>query len=389
MAIAPNRKLKAASNLADLLSASTARTNLGLGTAAVLNVGTGANQVVQLNGSGQLPAVSGALLTDLPASAASLSGLTAASAGNTIANGDNAQVWQWALTTAGKIAFNFTESAASTATGTAPLVQINTLASSTAIALLVKSKGVECFRTGDGSDTGILGNSNLTTPYSFTGSVTSGIGWASSSGVYFVEAGAGVAYFKGSSGVGIGTATFPASLTNGITMADGNAPTANPGDPRFSMWCDDGQFAYRSSVTSEGAGQTNRVHNRTANMVGVGTDYTLTASMAKIDFGTTDNDITLPSAGTYLLIAQVAYIADSAGALDNVQLKLRNSTDSTDVGTTRSYAGFATISTLLQLTETVTVTAASKVIQIHAVNNTSARGVIDSVQTTLHYVRLH
>ena len=102
-----------------------------------------------------------------------------------------------------------------------------------------------------------------------------------------------------------------------------------------------------------------------------------------------DNDITLPSAGTYLLIAQVAYIADSAGALDNVQLKLRNSTDSTDVGTTRSYAGFATISTLLQLTETVTVTAASKVIQIHAVNNTSARGVIDSVQTTLHYVRLH
>lgn len=43
----------------------TARTNLGLGSAAVLNAGTGANQVVQLNGSAQLPAVSGALLTNV------------------------------------------------------------------------------------------------------------------------------------------------------------------------------------------------------------------------------------------------------------------------------------------------------------------------------------
>ena len=46
-------------------NAAGARTNLGLGTAATLNVGTGANEVVQLNGSAQLPAVSGALLTNL------------------------------------------------------------------------------------------------------------------------------------------------------------------------------------------------------------------------------------------------------------------------------------------------------------------------------------
>ena len=41
------------------------RTWLGLGTAALLNVGTGANQIVQLNGSAQIPAVSGALLTGI------------------------------------------------------------------------------------------------------------------------------------------------------------------------------------------------------------------------------------------------------------------------------------------------------------------------------------
>ncbi len=50
-------------------TASGARTQLGLGTAAVLDVGTGANQVVQLNASSQLPAVDGSLLTNLGASA--------------------------------------------------------------------------------------------------------------------------------------------------------------------------------------------------------------------------------------------------------------------------------------------------------------------------------
>jgi microcystin-dependent protein len=46
-------------------TAANARTNLGLGTAAVLNVGTAANNIVQLNGSAQLPAVDGSLLTGI------------------------------------------------------------------------------------------------------------------------------------------------------------------------------------------------------------------------------------------------------------------------------------------------------------------------------------
>jgi len=46
------------------------RDNLGLGTAAVLNAGTGANNVVQLDGSGKLPALNGSALTNLPSGAA-------------------------------------------------------------------------------------------------------------------------------------------------------------------------------------------------------------------------------------------------------------------------------------------------------------------------------
>ena len=49
-------------------SAADARTSLGLGTSATLDVGTSASNVVQLDGSARLPAVDGSQLTNLPAS---------------------------------------------------------------------------------------------------------------------------------------------------------------------------------------------------------------------------------------------------------------------------------------------------------------------------------
>ena len=52
-----------------LADAAAARTTLGLGTAAQQDVGTTAGDVVQLDGSGRLPAVDGSQLTNLPASA--------------------------------------------------------------------------------------------------------------------------------------------------------------------------------------------------------------------------------------------------------------------------------------------------------------------------------
>ena len=52
-------------SLVDDADASAARTTLGLGTAATQDVGTSANNVVQLDGTGKLPAVDGSQLTNI------------------------------------------------------------------------------------------------------------------------------------------------------------------------------------------------------------------------------------------------------------------------------------------------------------------------------------
>jgi hypothetical protein len=53
-----------------LETAGTARTSMGLGTAAVLNTGTSAGNAIVLDGSARLPGVDGSQLTNLPAAGA-------------------------------------------------------------------------------------------------------------------------------------------------------------------------------------------------------------------------------------------------------------------------------------------------------------------------------
>ena len=60
-------KLAKDQNLSDLPNKSAARSNLGLGSAALQSVGTGANAVVQLDSAGRLPAIDASQLTGIQA----------------------------------------------------------------------------------------------------------------------------------------------------------------------------------------------------------------------------------------------------------------------------------------------------------------------------------
>lgn len=71
------------------------------------------------------------------AAATSLSSVTAATTTNTIANGDNAQIWNWATTTSANVGITFGETTASSSAGSPYTVEIKTLIGSTATPLKV------------------------------------------------------------------------------------------------------------------------------------------------------------------------------------------------------------------------------------------------------------
>jgi hypothetical protein len=69
-----------------------------------------------------------------------LSGITAASAANTLANGNWPQVWNWAQTTVSQSAFTFGETSAATGSGDIEL-NVQTLSASTALPIQITSRG--------------------------------------------------------------------------------------------------------------------------------------------------------------------------------------------------------------------------------------------------------
>ena len=81
--------LNPANNLSDVANAGTARSNLGLGTAATQTIGIAANNVVQLDGTSRLPAVDGSQLTGVVASSIANDAVTSAKIlNNEIVNAD-------------------------------------------------------------------------------------------------------------------------------------------------------------------------------------------------------------------------------------------------------------------------------------------------------------
>ena len=80
------------------------------------------------------------------AGGASWDAITAAAGSATTANGDNAIIYNVAQTTANRISWRFSEGTAGVSTGTPVLLQVDTIAASTAVPFLVKTRATEVFR---------------------------------------------------------------------------------------------------------------------------------------------------------------------------------------------------------------------------------------------------
>lgn len=197
-------------------------------------------------------------------------------------------------------------------------------------------------------------------------------------------------FVTGNLGIGLSPLHHPGALDKGITFTNGTAPGVNATNGAV-VWTDSGELKYRASGTSEGAGQDNRFHNRAAQVTGSGTDYTIPdTAFNLVDFGGTEPEFnTLPSAGTFLLVATVTITA-GAECCDTFNAKFRDATAGSFIAdSVRSVSNITEGKTAQIVIHYVsTFTAASRV-QIYVQNSTAARGTIVSTLTSISYVRLY
>ncbi|MEB0135321.1 tail fiber domain-containing protein [Actimicrobium sp. CCC2.4] len=169
-----------------------------------------------VDAKGRLTAAANVVITP------SLSSLTGAAAANTIGNGAYAQSWNWQL--AGNTsAFSIGETAASSGgSGAQTLLNIGTLAGSTAVPLRVLSRGVEAFRVDSINPQIVANNGSAAAPsYTFTGD--------QSTGLYLLAAGQLAASVAGTRGLWISagnTAIGSRALGNNTVGID-NAALGN------------------------------------------------------------------------------------------------------------------------------------------------------------------
>ncbi len=166
------------------------------GTLARTTVHTSSNADAAVSWAAGTRRISLALTATALAQYATLSGMTAATASNTIANGNNTgQVWNWANTTNTTVAMTFGETTAAT-NGTSTtgvpnqvLLKLGTLASSTASPLSVYSRATHVFSVSPTTAQIFANLGAVGAPtYAFAGATTTGM-WASANILNFSASG--------------------------------------------------------------------------------------------------------------------------------------------------------------------------------------------------------
>jgi hypothetical protein len=190
----------------------------------------------------------------------------------------------------------------------------------------------------------------------------------------------------------VGTASrfaTPTGFSGGVYLTNGTSASADPANGVVFNSAS-GEWHYRTSATSEGAGADNRVHNRGAEVVCSGADYSLTASAALIATGGTQPDInTLPTAGTYLIQAIVTVTAGGT-ANDTYLAKFYNATAMADIANSQQSVSATPASQKFQIhLSTVATFASASRVQVYGWNSTAGRGTVNATETKVWYVRLY
>ncbi len=166
-----------------------------------------------------------------------LSAIAAAVGANSINNADNAQVWNWDLSTAAKTAFTFGENTASTnGAGSQYILGVSTLASSTAAPLKVVARGNTIIDTtsiggvtigGTGANVIALGNTQTGGSVSIGAGMTTGTisigGTGAQTGTITIDGGSGAQALNFGTGAGVKTVTVGSSnTTSRLNLAAGS-----------------------------------------------------------------------------------------------------------------------------------------------------------------------
>jgi hypothetical protein len=130
--------------------------------------------------------------------------------------------------------------------------------------------------------------------------------------------------------------------------------------------------------------------NTNSTDTGGNTDYTMTNAYAKVEFGADDLEVTLPTAGTYLIFSTVCGLNNSAGQ-KQWALKFFNSTTAADVPLSETFKSMAdsSVENGLFIQTIVTTTTDNNIIQLYAASTANtATQTIYFTGTRLSFVKL-
>ena len=302
--------LNTLSNIADTSLSTITTANKVSGSAVQLSTGGGLVNSTGLSllrtcSSGEILKYSGTAWA-CSASGTSLDSISAALGGSTIANGDNAQAWNFALTTAVKTAFTFGETtAAINGAGSQYILNARTLPSSTAAPLGIFARSFPIIdTTAAGGVT--IGNATLAQAINIDSGVgainignsatgkTITIGSATGTGALNMYVGTGNFILDGA---GATTYSFGTSTTNGTFTMGGTAQTgtANLFTGTGAMSLNIGTGASAKAIT---LGNTNTSTSVNINS-GTGGVTLLTGTSGNLSFTTgTTGTVTLDSGTT-------------------------------------------------------------------------------------------